>query len=71
MCDFKIWLTKKYYSKNIDAPDYDYWCNRMAQAYSEGELSAATTILEDYDEGLIWLSLSDLIILKANLEENV
>lgn len=71
MCDFKIWLTKKYYSKNIDAPDYDYWCNRMVQAYSEGELSAATTILEDYDEGLIWLSLSDLIILKANLEENV
>lgn len=70
MCDFKIWLTKKFYSKNIDAPDYDYWCNRMMQAYSEGELSAATTILEDYDEGLIWLSLSDLIILKANLEEN-
>lgn len=70
MCDFKIWLTKKFYSKNIDAPDYDYWCNRMVQAYSEGELSAATTILEDYDEGLIWLSLSDLIILKANLEEN-
>lgn len=71
MCDFKIWLTKKYYSKNIDAPDYDYWCNRMVQVYSEGELSAATTILEDYDDGLIWLSLSDLIILKANLEENV
>lgn len=71
MCDFKIWLTKKFYSTEIDSEFYDYWCNRMVQAYSEGELSAATTILEDYDEGLIWLSLSDLIILKASLEENV
>lgn len=69
MCDFKIWLTTKYYSKNIDAPDYDYWCNRMAQAYSEGEERALITILEDYDDGLIWLSPSDFIVLKANLNE--
>lgn len=68
MCDFKIWLTTKYYSKNIDAPDYNYWCNRMAQAYSEGEISALITILEDYDDGLIWLSPSDFIVLKANLD---
>lgn len=69
MCDFKIWLTKKYYSKNIDAPDYDYWCNRMAQAYSEGEISALITILDDWAEGLIYLTPSEGIILKANLDE--
>ena len=63
MCDIKIWLKTK-----LDGSDY--WLNRMAQAYSEGERSAATTILEDYDEGLIWLSPSEEIILKANLEEN-
>lgn len=65
MCEFKIWLTSKYYSKNIDAPDYNYWCERMAQAYNDGELSAASTILDDYNEGLIELSPSDAIIINA------
>jgi hypothetical protein len=65
MCEFKIWLTSKYYSKNIDAPDYDYWCNRMVQAYNEGEYSTAVTILDDYNEGLIELSPSDAIIINA------
>lgn len=62
MCDFKIWLTTK-----LDGSDY--WNNRILQAYSEGELSAATTILEDYGEGLIYLTPSEQIILKANLDE--
>lgn len=69
MCDFKIWLTTKYYSKNIDAPDYDYWCNRMAQAYSEGEERTLITILDDWAEGLIYLTPSEQIILQANLDE--
>lgn len=69
MCDFKIWLTTKYYSKNIDAPDYDYWCNRMAQAYSEGEVAALITILDDWAEGLIYLTPSEQIILQTNLDE--
>ena len=50
MYKFKRWLTDKYYSRNIDAPDYDYWCNRMAQAYAEGEESALITILDDWAE---------------------
>ncbi len=62
MCDFKIWLTTK-----LDGSDY--WYNRILQAYSEGEERAATTILEDYGEGLIYLTPSEQIILKANLDE--
>ena len=68
MYDFKIWLTSKYYSKNIDELDYSYWCERMAQAYNDGELSAAITILDDYNEGLIYLTPSEEIVLKANLD---
>jgi hypothetical protein len=41
----------------------------MAQAYSEGEERTIITILEDYDDGLIWLSPSDFVVLKANLDE--
>lgn len=69
MYKFKRWLTDKYYSRNIDAPDYNYWCNRMAQAYSEGEERALITILDDWAEGLIYLTPSDEIVLKANLDE--
>lgn len=69
MCNFKIWLTKKYYSKNIDSPDYDYWCNRMAQAYNEGEERTLITILDDWAEGLIYLSSSEQIVLKADLDD--
>lgn len=69
MYKFKRWLTDKYYSRNIDAPDYTYWCNRMAQAYSEGEESALITILDDWAEGFIYLSPSDQIVLQANLDE--
>lgn len=69
MCDFKIWLTIKYYSKNIDAPDYAYWCNRMEQIYSEGEISTLITILDDWADGLIYLSPSEEIILKADLDD--
>lgn len=69
MCDFKNWLTAKYYSKNIDAPDYNYWCNRMTQAHCEGEVAALITILDDWTEGLIYLTPSEEIILKANLDE--
>lgn len=69
MYKFKRWLTDKYYSRNIDAPDYTYWCDRMAQAHSEGEESALITILDDWAEGLIYLSLSEQIILQANLDE--
>jgi len=69
VCDFKIWLTKKYYSTNIDSEFYDYWCNRMAQAYSEGEVATLITILDDWTEGLIYLSPSEGIVLQANLDE--
>lgn len=69
MYKFKRWLTDKYYSRNIDAPDYAYWCNRMAQAYSEGEESALITILDDWAEGFIYLSPSEEVILQANLDE--
>ena len=69
MCEFKIWLTTKYYSKNIDVPDYDYWCERMAQAYNEGEESTLITILDDWTEGLIYLSPSEQVVLQANLDE--
>lgn len=69
MYKFKRWLTDKYYSRNIDAPDYDYWCNRMAQAYAEGEECALITILDDWAEGLIYLSPTEEIILQANLDE--
>lgn len=65
MCDFKKWLQLKYFKTNIDSELYHYWCDRMAQAYNEGERSAAITILEDYNEGLIWLSPSDSIILQS------
>lgn len=40
----------------------------MAQAYNDGELSAAITILDDYNEGLIYLTPSEEIVLKANLD---
>lgn len=63
MCDFKIWLKTK-----LDGSDY--WRNRMVQALTESEVAALTTILEDQAEGLIQLSPSEEIILKANLEEN-
>lgn len=65
MCEFKKWLQLKYFKTNIDEPDYHYWCNRMAQAYNEGERNTAITILEDYNEGLILLSPSDSIILQS------
>lgn len=68
MYKFKRWLTDKYYSRNIDAPDYNYWCERMAQAY-DSEISALITILDDWAEGLIYLSPTEEIILKANLDE--
>lgn len=68
MCDFKRWLTNKYYSKNIDAPDYTYWTERMAQAY-DSEVSALITILDDWAEGLIYLTPSEEIVLKANFDE--
>lgn len=69
MYKFKRWLTDKYYSRNIDAPDYTYWCNRMTQAYGEGEESALITILDDWAEGFIYLSPSEQIILQANLDD--
>lgn len=69
MYKFKRWLTDKYYSRNIDAPDYDYWCNRMAQAYAEGEESALITILDDWAEGFICLTPTEEVILQANLDE--
>lgn len=69
MCDFKRWLTAKYYSKNLHDSDYTYWCERMAQAHSEGEESALITILDDWAEGLIYLTPSEQIVLQANLDE--
>lgn len=68
MCDFKRWLTTKYYSKNIDSPDYIYWCERMAQAY-DNEPLALCTILDDWAEGLIYLTPSEQIVLQANFDE--
>lgn len=69
MCDFKRWLTNKYYSKDIDSQDYSYWHERIVQAYYEGDESALCTILDDWAEGLIYLTPSEEIVLKANLDE--
>lgn len=69
MCGFKIWLTDKYYSKDIDSQDYPYWHERIVQAYYEGDESALITILDDWAEGLIYLTPSEQIVLKVNLDE--
>ena len=62
MCDFKIWLMTK-----LDGSDY--WNNRVMQALFESETLALITILDDWAEGLIYLTPSEQIILKANLDE--
>lgn len=69
MYEFGRWLKDKYYSKDINSQDFSYWHERMAQAYYEGEESALITILDDWAEGLIYLTPSEQIILKANLDE--
>ena len=62
MCDFKIWLETK-----LDGSDY--WNNRAMEAFFESETLALITILDDWAEGLIYLTPSEEIVLKANLDE--
>lgn len=64
MCDFKIWLKTK-----LNDSDSTYWQNRFVQVFTESEVAALITILDDWAEGLIYLTPSEKIVLQANLDE--